>query len=121
MVVSRQVALKPSRRETLIRVEERYAAAVRGALHGIPAAYGTIFGLAIGLEGIGGVVPGISLAAVLAGSGWALGRVLWNLVRGHSRRRVGALADRLAAEAELRAGGVDSPEEAAADHPPGPR
>ncbi|MGD8320704.1 MAG: hypothetical protein PVJ02_09625 [Gemmatimonadota bacterium] len=99
-ILSRQVAIKPSEHETLIRVEERYTHAIRGVLHGIPSAYGVVFGLAWGLEGIGGLGPGLGLAAALGAGGWALGRALWSAVSRRSRRRVHALADRLTEEAD---------------------
>jgi len=109
-ILSRQVVLRPSQRETLIRVEERYSDAVRGALHGIPAAYGTVFGLALGLEGIGGIAPGLTFAAILGSSGWALGRMIWNAISRRSRSRVDALTEKLTAEANRLADSAAAPE-----------
>lgn len=105
-----QVAIKPSSHETLIRVEERYSDFVRGALHGVPTAYGAVIGLAVGLEGIGGLVPGLGLCTALGVAGWGLGRGLWNAILRRSRRRVEALADTLAAEAERLNEGPTPPE-----------
>jgi hypothetical protein len=109
-LVSRQVSLEPSRGETLIRVEERYAHRVRGMLHGIPAAYGALFGWVIGLESIGGVAPGLILGAALAAGAWGLGGVIWNAISRRSRGRVEILAEELAHEATRRAVEGEVPE-----------
>lgn len=112
--LSRQVAIKPSVQETLIRVEERYSDAVRGILHGLPTAYGLVFGMAIGLNAIGGLLPGAMVSVALGAAGWGLGRSIWNALLRRSRRRVDVLADALVAEAiQLResAGSPEGPEE----------
>jgi hypothetical protein len=94
--LSTQVSLEPSEDETLMRVEERYTGAIRGAIHGIPAAYGYIFGLAGLLEGLHLGFPVAALLAAVGGLlGWGLGDLAWRGLAKRSRSRVGELAERL--------------------------
>lgn len=98
-LLSHQVSLEPSGEETIIRVEERYADRLRAILHGLPAAYGAMFGLAIGLEAIGGLAAGVLAPLGLGAVGWGLGGLIWRIVSARSQARVHALAERLSAEA----------------------
>lgn len=100
-ILSTQVSVEPGRGETLIRVEERYSDAVRGILHGLPASYGLIFGLAGALEGLDlALLPGISLAVASAAAGWGLGGAIWRWVSSGSRARVRRLGERLGQRAK---------------------
>lgn len=94
--LSTQVSLEPSDDETLVRVEERYADALRGMLHGIPASYGLILGLPIFLEGLNlGAPLSVVLAVATGAAGWALGDTIWRRLARKSRNRVGRLAEKL--------------------------
>jgi hypothetical protein len=96
-----QVSVEPTDDETLIRVEERYSDTVRGPLHGVPTAWGLIIGLAVGLDGLGLVLPiALVLAVVLGVVGWGIGDLVWRAVAFQSGKRVQRLADRLTAEAD---------------------
>ena len=98
-----QVSIEPGTHETLVRIEERYRDNTRGPLHGIPAAYGGMFGLIYALEGLA-LSPGFIAVFVVLGAilGWMLGDVLWRQVSGRSMRRVRALSGEIArAAAEL--------------------
>jgi hypothetical protein len=107
--LSTQVSLEPGDGETLIRVEERFSGAVRGAIHGIPAAYGLIFGLAGALEGLNlGFAQGALLALATTVGGWGLGGVAWRALSAGSRKRVRRLAERLGLRARELADGVDA-------------
>ena len=95
-----QVSVEPSGEDTVLRVEERYSEMVRGPLHGIPASWGLIFGLALGLEGLSLALPlVIILTAITAMVGWGVGDLVWRAVSAGSRARVHALTDRLTTEA----------------------
>lgn len=99
LFLSRQVSLEPSEGETLIRVEERYAARFRRIIHALPTFYGLLFGWVIGLEGAGGIGPAAIGAVVLGAGGWALARGIWGAISARSRKRTDALADELARQA----------------------
>ncbi|MFC1661881.1 hypothetical protein ACFL3S_10605, partial [Gemmatimonadota bacterium] len=93
---STQVSLEPSQKETLLRVEERYSAGLRGALHAIPTSYGVMLSLPIWLEGLNLGVPATVVLAALSGViGWGVGDVIWRRIARKSRSRVRALAERL--------------------------
>jgi hypothetical protein len=99
--LSTQVSVEPADGETLLRVEERYSDSIRGPLHGIPAAWGLILGLALGLEVWGLVLPiALVLALVLGTAGWTVGNLVWRVVAARSGSRVARVADQLATEAE---------------------
>ncbi|MHB1191970.1 MAG: hypothetical protein ACYC6F_02900 [Longimicrobiales bacterium] len=99
--LSTQVSFEPSRGETLMRVEERYSQALRGILHGIPASYGAIFGLAWALEGLSlGAGGGSIVALVSASLGWGLGSGVWQVISSRSRSRVQKLAEKLGLKAQ---------------------
>lgn len=99
--LSTQVSLEPGDGETMLRVEERFSNAVRGAIHGVPAAYGLMFGLAGALEGLNlGVLPAILMAAASTTAGWSLGGVAWRALSAASRKRVRRLAERLGIRAK---------------------
>jgi len=94
--LSTQVSLEPGDGETLIRVEERFSDAIRGALHGMPAGYGFLFGLAAALEWMNlGLVPGALFTLASALAGWGLGDVIWRGLAGRSIARVRRLVERL--------------------------
>jgi len=94
--LSTQVSLEPGGGETLMRVEERYNDAIRGILHGIPAGYGVIFGLAGATEGLNLTLgPGALLVAASAAAGWGVGAAIWRRLARGSRSRVQKLAERL--------------------------
>lgn len=98
--LSRQISVEPNPDETLVRVEERFSARARAALHLVPAGYGLAFGPVIGLEALGGgPATAIAMAAGLGAVGWAIGRGIWEVVSARSRRRVAELSDVLEAEA----------------------
>ena len=95
-----QVSVEPSGEDTLLRVEERHSDMVRGPLHGIPASWGFIFGLALGLDVLSLALPlVIILSAVMAMVGWGAGDLVWRGVSARSRARVRALTDHLTTEA----------------------
>jgi hypothetical protein len=94
--LSTQVSLEPSQGETLMRVEERYTEAIRGAIHGIPASYGFLLSLVAALEGLNLGFPIVPILGVVgAVVGWSLGDLLWRGLAKKSRSRVRALAERL--------------------------
>jgi hypothetical protein len=98
--LSTQVSVEPSGDDTLLRVEERYSDTIRGPLHGVPASWGLILGLALGLEGLSLTLPlVIVLTALTAMIGWGVGDVVWRGVSAGSRKRVRALTERLTTEA----------------------
>jgi hypothetical protein len=98
--LSTQVSVEPSGEETLLRVEERYSDSVRGPLHGIPASWGLILGLALGLEVLNLALPLlIVLLAITTMLGWGVGDLIWRAVAAGSRKRVRALTERLTSEA----------------------
>jgi len=115
--LSTQVSLEPTRGETLMRVEERYSEALRGVLHGIPASYGAIFGLAYALEGLNlGLAPGSLVALATTIAGWGIGTSIWRVISARSRTRVRKLAEMLGLKAKEiapvspeEAGGVEDP------------
>lgn len=95
-ILSTQVSLEPGGGETLMRVEERYNEAIRKVLHGIPAGYGVIFGLAGAIEGLNLTLgPGALLVAASAAAGWGVGTAIWRRLATGSRSRVQKLAERL--------------------------
>jgi hypothetical protein len=94
-----QVSFEPSRDETIVRVEERYEGQVRTMIHAIPTAYAAMIGLVLGIEGIGGAVPGVLLALFFAALAWVVGGFIWGGVSRRSGRRAHELADTLVAEA----------------------
>jgi hypothetical protein len=95
-----QVSVEPSGEDTLLRVEERHSEMVRGPLHGIPASWGVIFGLALGLDGLNLALPlVIVLSAIMAIVGWGAGDLVWRGISAGSRARVRALTDNLITEA----------------------
>lgn len=109
--LSTQVSLEPRGGETLIRVEERYSDAIRGASHGIPASYGLIFGLATALEALNlGPVPAVLFTLASALAGWGIGDAIWRGMAGRSRARVQRLSERLGIRAK------EMVEEAAPQH-----
>jgi hypothetical protein len=98
--LSTQVSVEPSGEDTLLRVEERYSEAVRGPLHGIPAAWGMVLGLAFGIEEIGLTFPlALVLMVIVAVVGWFSGDLIWRSLSSGSRKRVSALAESLSTEA----------------------
>jgi hypothetical protein len=114
--LSTQVSLEPGDGETLLRVEERFSDAVRGAIHGIPALYGLIFGLAGALEGLDlSLVPAILFAAATTTAGWSLGGVAWRALSAASRKRVRRLAEHLG----IRAKELSSPSQSVPSGDPG--
>ena len=95
-----QVSVEPAGNETILRVEERYSEMVRGPLHGIPASWGLIIGLAMSLDVLNLALPlAIILTAILAMVGWGVGDLVWRGVSAGSRNRVRALTDHLTTEA----------------------
>jgi len=99
--LSTQVSLEPGNGETLLRVEERYSDAIRGVLHGIPAAYGLIFGLATALEAVGlGGASALLFGLVSSVAGWGVGGAIWRTLSTGSRNRVSRLAERLGIRAK---------------------
>lgn len=98
--LSTQVSVEPSGNDTLLRVEERFSDAVRGPLHGIPAAWGLVIGLAVGLEELALALPlAIVISAIAALVGWGVGDLVWRGASARSRKRVAALTEQLATEA----------------------
>ena len=96
-----QVSVEPADGETLLRVEERYSDTVRGPLHGIPAAWALIIGLAAGLDGMSLALPiALVVAVVLGMLGWGVGDLVWRGVAARSGTRVRVLADHLTTEAD---------------------
>lgn len=94
--VSTQVSLDPSQGETMVRVEERYNDAVRGVLHGIPASYGLVFGLAAVTEALSlGVLPESLILLGSIATGWGIGTSIWRLLSSRSRTRVQRLTEKL--------------------------
>jgi hypothetical protein len=106
---STQVSITPSDGETTIQVVEKTAAHLKGALHGVPAAWGVIGAIAV----VG------SLGIPAAGVGAAAGRLAWNWISGRSARRVERLAAELSREAKEAVGKglVKSDEEEPDDSP----
>jgi hypothetical protein len=100
--------MQPGNDETVVRVEERFADRIRAIVHAIPVTYGAGAGLAVGAEALGGAVPGVALALTGGAVGLGIGRVIWNLMRRASRRRVESLATRIGDEASRLAGAVPS-------------
>ena len=99
--LSTQVSLEPSQGETLIRVEERFSQALRGMLHGLPASYGAVFGLAFALEGLNlGLAPGSLFALATTFAGWGIGTSIWRVLSARSRTRVQQLAENLGLRAK---------------------
>ena len=98
--LSTQVSLEPSGDDTLLQVEERYSEMVRGPLHGIPAGWGLMIGLALGVEQWGLALPLlIVLVAVATLVGWGAGDLVWRGISAGSRKRVHALTERLTTDA----------------------
>jgi hypothetical protein len=98
--LSTQVSVEPSGDDTLLRVEERYSDIIRGPLHGIPASWGLILGLALGLDGLSLALPlVIVLTAITAMIGWGVGDLVWRGISAGSRKRVRALTEHLTTEA----------------------
>lgn len=98
--LSTQVSVEPSGDDTLLRVEERYSDVVRGPLHGVPASWGLIFGLALGMEGWSLAWPlVIVLTAIMALVGWGVGDLVWRGISGGSQKRVRRLTEHLTMEA----------------------
>lgn len=94
--LSTQVSLEPAEGETLLRVEERYNEALRGILHGLPAAYALMFSLVGALEGLSlSALPGTLFVLGATGLGWTLGSSIWRTLSARSRTRVQKLAERL--------------------------
>jgi len=115
-ILSTQVSLEPGEGETLMRVEERYNDAIRGILHGLPAGYGFIFGLAGALEGLHLTLgPGALFVAASAAAGWGVGTAIWRGLSKGSRARVQRLTENLGLRAKELA------KEAAAADPEGGR
>ena len=111
--LSTQVSLEPGGGETLLRVEERYNPGIRGILHGIPASYGLVFGLAWA-EGLNlGLAPGSLVALTAAIGSWGIGSTIWRAISSRSRTRVQSLAEMLGLRAQELA--PVSPVEAAED------
>lgn len=105
--LSRQVSVEPSAGETLIRVEERYSDRFRGALHGIPTAYGLFAGLVVGLELLGGLGAGVILAGIAGASAFGIARGAWSAISRRSGRRVRALSEVLQGAADTARGGPE--------------
>jgi hypothetical protein len=98
--LSTQVSVEPSGEDTLLRVEERYSDTIRGPLHGVPASWGLILGLALGLEGLSLALPlVIVLTAITAMVGWGVGDLVWRGISARSRERVRGLTEHLTTEA----------------------
>ncbi|MGD2067359.1 MAG: hypothetical protein PVI57_01640 [Gemmatimonadota bacterium] len=115
--LDRQVSLEPEGEETLIRVEERYSGAIAGIVHGLPAGYGAMFGLTMGLEWVGGTAAGLLGALVLGLVAFALGRLVWSAMARRSGSRTYALAEELADVASRIVGGPDGADEAGEPRP----
>lgn len=97
---STQVSISPADGETAIQVVEKSAARLKGALHGVPAAWGVI-GAAAVVSSVGiAAAPAVLVFIAGAGVGAAAGRLAWNWVSGRSARRVERLAAELAREAQ---------------------
>jgi hypothetical protein len=94
--LSTQVSLEPSEGETFIRVEERFNSAIKGVLHGLPAAYGLMFSLVGVLEGLTlGALPETLIVMGSVAASWGLGSSIWRFLSSRSRKRVQALAEAL--------------------------
>ena len=104
------VSVEPGKGETILRVEEGYAAHIRQICHFIPMAYGLFGGLITPLEmGLGSVA--IIAGAVLGTAvGYGVGDGIWRAISAGSARRVRSLAAKLADEARrlLPSGNRDS-------------
>jgi hypothetical protein len=100
--LSRQVSIEPTPKETLIRVEERFEERVRTMVHAIPSSYAGFLGFIVGLEQLGGQVPGFALGLFSVAVTFAIAGQVWNRVSRNSRARVENLADALSAEASER-------------------
>jgi hypothetical protein len=100
-VLSTQVSIEPGGGETLVRVEERYNDALRGILHGLPAGYGFILGLAGAMEGLHlALGPGTLFVAASAAAGWGVGTAIWRGLSKGSRARVHRLTEKLGLRAK---------------------
>jgi len=98
--LSTQVSVEPSGEDTLLRVEERYSDTVRGPLHGVPAGWGGMMGLLVGIEQFSLAVPLlIVFIAISAMVGWGVGDLIWRGLSSGSKKRVSALSERLSGEA----------------------
>jgi len=98
--LSTQVSVEPSGEDTLLRVEERYSEMIRGPLHGVPAGWGALLGLAVGLDVLSLAWPlVIVLNAICFMVGWGVGDLVWRRLSAGSRERVRDLTDRLTSEA----------------------
>jgi hypothetical protein len=85
---STQVSITPEGGETRIQVVEKLAPRIRGAVHGIPIAWGVMIAGPL-VEQLG--LSGAGLAAVVAlgaAAGLAAGRVVWGIFSAKSRARV---------------------------------
>ena len=104
------VAVELAKGETILRVEEGYAAHIRQICHFIPMSYGLFGGLITPLElGLGSVA--IVAGAVLGTAvGYGVGDGIWRAISAGSARRVRSLAAKLADEARrlLPSGNRDS-------------
>jgi hypothetical protein len=97
---STQVSITPEAGETRIQVVEKSAARLKGALHGVPAAWGLIGAMGVA-GGLGLAGAGAALLFVAgAGMGLGAGRLAWNLISARSARRVERLAAELSREAK---------------------
>lgn len=115
--LDRQVSFEPDDRETLIRVEERYSRAIAGIVHLLPAGYGVMFGLTMGLEWVGGTAAGLLGAVVLGLVAFTLGRLVWSAMARRSRARTYALAEELAEVASRIVGAADEADGAGEPRP----
>lgn len=101
---STQVSITPADGETTIQVVEKSAARLKGALHGVPAAWGLIGGFAV-VDSVSMAAASAALLLVAAtGVGAAAGRLAWSWISSRSARRVERLAVELAQEAKEAAG-----------------
>lgn len=95
-----QISVEPSGEDTLLRVEERYSEMIRGPLHGIPASWGFIFSLGVGLETLNLALPLLILiVGIMTMVGWGMGDLVWRALSAGSRTRVRSLTNRLTTEA----------------------
>lgn len=101
----RQVSLEPGTDETLIRVEERWTDRIRAVVHGLPTAWGAMFGLPLGGELLGGGIAWIVAPVFLAAVGFVLGRLVWEAMARRSGTRTWALAEEIAGVASAVAAG----------------
>jgi len=98
--LSTQVSVEPSGSDTLLRVEERFSEAVRGPLHGVPAGWGLMIGLAVGTEQFGLSFPLVLVLMVIGALvGWGIGDLVWRGISTGSRKRVKSLTELLTTEA----------------------